>query len=215
MSNHLTVDANEHMMPETSHPKPALIRLAHYISIILSPAAVSLPMVFVVAFYRASDIMVASLYACIALFFISVGPLIYILIGVRRGELSDVDVTRRSERGGPYLFSISSVAIGLVVLSFLGGPRNLETVMLVTTVTAVILMVTNWWWKISVHASSVAGAATMLTALYGAIMLPSFLLLVLVDWSRVVLRRHTVGQVVAGSLVSIGLSTLILLWRGL
>jgi membrane-associated phospholipid phosphatase len=55
----------------------------------------------------------------------------------------------------------------------------------------------------------------MLTVLYGAIVLPAFLLVVLVSWSRVVLRRHTVAQVLAGSLVSIALATAILLLRGI
>jgi membrane-associated phospholipid phosphatase len=77
------------------------------------------------------------------------------------------------------------------------------------------MMVTTLWWKISIHASSIAGAATMLTALYGMVLLPSFLLLILVSWSRVVLRRHTVAQVVAGSLLSIALSLLVLKLRGI
>ena len=55
----------------------------------------------------------------------------------------------------------------------------------------------------------------MLTAFYGAAMLPTFLLLILVSWSRVVLRRHTVPQVIAGSLVSIALTLLVLKIRGI
>jgi len=54
----------------------------------------------------------------------------------------------------------------------------------------------------------------MLTALYGIIVLPTFLLLVIVSWSRVVLRRHTVAQVVVGSLVGIALTTIIIILRG-
>jgi len=41
-------------------------------------------------------------------------------------------------------------------------------------------------------------------------MLPALALLVLVSWSRVVLRRHTLAQVVAGSLLGIALSTALL-----
>lgn len=54
----------------------------------------------------------------------------------------------------------------------------------------------------------------MLTVLYGAEMLPLLLLVILVSWSRVALRRHTTSQVIAGSLVSIVLSLLILKVRG-
>ena len=94
------------------------------------------------------------------------------------------------------------------------GPKNLETVLMIAAVSGIIMMITTLWWKISIHASSLAGAATMLTALYGVMMLPAFLLLPLVDWSRVVLGRHTIAQVVVGSLVSMALATLFILIRG-
>lgn len=55
----------------------------------------------------------------------------------------------------------------------------------------------------------------MLTVLYGLALLPLFLLLVLVSWSRVVLRRHTVAQVVAGSILSIFLALVVLKLRGI
>lgn len=59
-----------------------------------------------------------------------------------------------------------------------------------------------------------ASAATLLTAMYGSVMLPLFLLLILVSWSRVALRRHTVAQVTLGALLSILLTTVILKLRG-
>ncbi len=125
-----------------------------------------------------------------------------------------MDVSRRTERAGPFLFSIISIMLGLFILISLHGPRNLVTALLVTEMSAMVLMATTWWWKISVHAATLAGIVTMLVALYGVIMLPAFVLLVLVNWSRVALRRHTVAQVVMGSLVSIVLTTVVILLRG-
>jgi membrane-associated phospholipid phosphatase len=90
-------------------------------------------------------------------------------------------------------------------------PKNLQTVFILTTVSYIVMLFMTLWWKISIHASSLAGTVTFLTALYGAIVLPAFLL---VSWSRVVLRRHTVAQVVAGALVSITLTSAILFIRG-
>ena len=76
------------------------------------------------------------------------------------------------------------------------------------------MLVITLWWKISIHASSLAGMVTFLTALYGVIVLPAFLLVAPVSWLRVVLRRHTVAQVVAGALVSVTLTSAILFIRG-
>ena len=211
MQEHLAVDADEHIIIE---PQPVHVRMARHVSNILSPASISLPFIVLVALYRASDKLTALLYALITLFFVSVGPLAYIVIGVHLGKLSDIDISRRSERAGPFLFGISSTLVGLLVLLLIQGPKNLQTALIITVVSAIILLITTLWWKISIHASSLGGVATMLTALYGAAMLPCFFLLILVSWSRVVLRRHTILQVIAGSLVSIVLSLLILRIRG-
>lgn len=195
--------------------KPRHVRLARYISNILAPAPISLPMILLVSFYRATSAISALFYAFIALLFLSLGPLVYIMIGVRTGKLSDMDVSKRTERVGPFVFGLLSICLGWFVLVVLGAPAILITCLMMTAISGVIMMVTTLWWKISIHSSSLAGAATLLTALYGVVMLPSFALLALVSWSRVVLRRHTVAQVIAGSLLSIALTALILKMRGI
>ncbi len=214
MQDHFAVDAEEHVIVEPKS-KPIHVRAARLISNILAPAPISLPLIVLVALYHARNVLLALFYALVTLFFLSIGPFIYILIALRMGKISDVDVSRRTERAGPFLFGISSVLAGWLVLIISQGPRNLQTLLIITAVSGILMMVTTLWWKISIHASSLGGAATMLTAFYGAIMLPAFLLLILVSWSRVVLRRHTVLQVVAGSLVSIALTLLILKIRGI
>jgi membrane-associated phospholipid phosphatase len=214
MQDHLAVDAEEHVIVEPKS-KPVHVRIARLVSNILAPASISLPFIVLVALYHAQNVMRALLYAVITLFFLSLGPFIYILIAVRVGKISDVDVSRRTERAGPFLFGISSVLAGWLVLILLHGPENLQTLLFITAVSGIVMMVTTLWWKISIHSSSMGGVATILTAFYGAVMLPTFLLLILVSWSRVVLRRHTVSQVIAGSLVSIALTLLILKIRGI
>ncbi len=195
--------------------RPLRLRVARYVSNILAPASISLPLVLVVALYRAPDPRMALVYACITLLFLSLGPLAYIVIGVRLGKLSDVDVSRRSERAGPFLFGLASVMLGLLTLSAMHGPKTLTTLLILTAVSGVIMMFITLWWKISIHASSMAGAATILTVLFGSSMIPTFLLLILVSWSRVVLRRHTIAQVTAGALMSIALTIIIIKLLGI
>lgn len=190
--------------------KPRHVRIARQVSTILAPATISVPMILLVAFYRASSVASALAYAGLTLFFLSIGPFAYILIGVRLGKLSDVDVSRRTERVGPFIFGLISVCLGWFALVLAHGPAPLISTVIVTALSGLIMMVITLWWKISLHASTLGAAATILTVLYGAVMLPAFVLLILVSWSRVALRRHTLSQVIAGSLLSIVLSTLIL-----
>ena len=214
MQEQLTDGADERTILETPAENTKRVRIARQVSNILAPATISLPFILLVAFYQAQDKLSALLFACITLFFLSVGPLLYIIIGVRLGILSDIDVSRRSQRVGPFIFGIVSATIGWIILSLTDAPRNLQTVMIITVFSGIIMMVITLWWKISMHASSFGGVATMLTVLYGAVMLPLFILLIFVSWSRVVLRRHTVSQVIAGSLAGIVLSLVILKIRG-
>jgi membrane-associated phospholipid phosphatase len=214
MPEHLAVDADEHPVIETSSPRPLRTRFARQISNILAPVTISVPGVLLVALYNARSLASALFYACVTFFFLSFGPMLYIIIGVRLGKFSDVDVSRRKERIGPFLFGLASVLAGLVTLVLIKAPKNLQTLLIITAVSCIVMLVITLWWKISIHASSLAGMVTFLTALYGVIVLPAFLLVVLVSWSRVVLRRHTVAQVVAGALVSITLTSAILSIRG-
>jgi membrane-associated phospholipid phosphatase len=215
MPDQIVLDEDEGALILPSTSKPLHVQIARYVSNILSPISVSIPFVFLVALYHAQNTFAALSYASAVLFFMSIGPMIYILVGVRQGKFTDIDVSVRSQRSGPFLFGILSAFVGLLILSFFHEPKDLQTVMLAVIACGTILMLITLWWKISMHASALAGAVTMLTALYGNIILPAYLLLILVCWSRVVLRRHTTAQVIAGSLLSIFLSILTIAIRGI
>ena len=213
----LVVDPIEDTTIAASHPTsvPTYMYFARYASTLLAPAPVSGLLVLFVAPYHTRNLLVAYTYAVVTLFFLTLGPLVFVLLGVRSGKFSDIDLSRRTERTWPFLFGLASAMLGLFVLSYLHGPRALETALVATAVGSLVLMVTTWWWKISIHAATLAGAVTMLTALYGPAVLLALFLLVLVCWSRVVLRRHTLAQVVAGSLISIALTIAVILLRGI
>lgn len=198
----------------TSSSTPIRTRIAWFISNIFSPVVVSLPFIILVALYHAHNVSHALGYALLTLLFLTIGPMIYVLTGVLRGTLTDPDVSVRSQRLGPFLFSLGSALIGLVVLILMHAPKNLQTVLIISSVSGVAMILITLFWKISMHASSFASAITMLTALYGSSVALMFFVLVALCWSRVVLRRHTTAQVIVGSLVSITLTTAILAIRG-
>lgn len=215
MSNNLALDENQPSVTLPAATKPRRLRVARHVSNILSPAAVSLPTVFLVAFYRAQDIAQTLLYIFIMIVFLSIGPLAYIAIGVRTGKLSDMDVSIRAQRVGPFVFTTVSEMIGLLILIQLHAPKNLLTLLLATTLTTGLLMIITLWWKISIHSSTLSGAVSMLTVLYGPFLLASFLLVALVGWSRIALGRHTLAQVIAGALLSIVICVIIVGIRGI
>jgi membrane-associated phospholipid phosphatase len=198
----------------TSPSTPIRTRIAWYLSNIFSPVVISLPFIILVALYHARTLPLTLGYAALTFLFLTIGPTIYILTGVLSGKLTDTDVSVRSQRFGPFLFSLGSAVLGLVVLILTHAPKNLQTVLIISSVSGVAMILITLYWKISMHASSLASAITMLTALYGSVVALMFFVLIAVCWSRVVLRRHTTAQVIVGSLVSITLTTVVLAIRG-
>lgn len=223
MPNHSALDEGEQRdekyipVPSsiaTSSSTPIRTRIAWFISNIFSPVVISLPFIILVALFHARNVPHSLRYAALTFLFLTIGPMIYILVGVLSGQLTDADVSVRSQRFGPFLFSLSSAVLGLVVLILTHAPKNLQTVLIISSVSGVAMILITLYWKISMHASSFASAITMLTALYGSYVALMFLVLIALCWSRVVLRRHTTAQVIVGSLVSIVITSAVLVIRG-
>jgi membrane-associated phospholipid phosphatase len=193
--------------------RPLRTQIARYVSTILSPSVVSLPTVFLVALHDVSNALLAIGYAFLTLLFISVGPMAYIIVGVKLGKFTDIDVSKRSQRSGPFIFALISTFLGLAVLFLTHGPKTLQTLMMLLIISGLLMMGITFWWKISIHASALAGTVTILAYLFGNIILPAYLLVILVGSSRVVLRRHTAAQVLAGSLLNIALVLIVMTIR--
>jgi membrane-associated phospholipid phosphatase len=212
MSENTALSEHEEQEATAISPPGWHINFARFLSTAFSPVTISLPFLLLVtvAIHAPNAFVLAMVTLC----FLSVGPALYIGVGVALGKLSDVDVSVRSQRTGPYLFSAGSCVIGFVVLTLVHAPRGMQTILLLNAISSVVLMLITLRWKISMHASSLAAVITMLNMLYGRIVLPAFLLLILVSWSRVVLKRHTIGQVAAGSLFGMVLTWTLVTLRG-
>jgi membrane-associated phospholipid phosphatase len=120
-----------------------------------------------------------------------------------RGVISDMYAPQKETRVIPFLGSMVSYALGAVVLIAITAPPIIVGLMLCYFVNTLIMMLVSLRWKISVHASGIAGPITALIYNLGAIAVPSLLLLVPVGWARLQLRAHTISQVLVGALLTI------------
>jgi hypothetical protein len=137
-------------------------------------------------------------WAAVIAVFVGVIPYTIVEVGVHRGALTDRNITRREQRMRPLLASMGSVTLGLVI-AVLGAPWQL--VALVAAILASLVAVTTItrWWKVSAHSAVAAGTATVLMVVFGPVLLVAWPAVVAVAWSRVVLREHTVAQVIVGA----------------
>ena len=63
-----------------------------------------------------------------------------------------------------------------------------------------ITIIINKNWKISAHTMGAAGPLAALTFLFGTIALVFLVVVVLVGWSRIQLKCHSIGEVIAGGI---------------
>jgi len=129
-------------------------------------------------------------------------PAIYFVVRIRKGKVSDWDVTKREERRAIYQFSIVSHLVGVLAVASL-EQFFLMKILLILWIVSVVFMVINMYWKISVHAGVNAFLMVLLNNFYGwKIFGWLMVVLLLVLWSRVYLRKHTTTQVMAGAIIA-------------
>ena len=140
-------------------------------------------------------------FGALAALFAGVLPTVFINRGVRHGQWDDRYVGAKRPRLIVLLFIIASVAAGLALLVGLGAPGELSGYFGCMLGSVAVLAAITTVWKISIHCAVAAGSVTILALLLGPWLVPAYLLVALIGWSRVTLKDHTTAQVVAGSVL--------------
>jgi membrane-associated phospholipid phosphatase len=178
--------------------------LAEFISIISNAPIVAIVVFVTINYFLVPDVSWI-IYAIISAFFAGVMPIIIGFIWTKRENI-ERDMPVKEDRFYPLLLVILSYIIGLAILYLIGAPA-LTTVLMVCylTNTSVVFLI-NLHWKISIHAMGIAGPLTALIYLFGWPGLILTLVVPLVGWSRVYLKRHTPWQVIIGTFLGFSLT---------
>ena len=139
-------------------------------------------------------------YGALAALFVCVLPLAVLLVLVRLGKVTDHHVSDRKQRAPVLLMALCCIALGLLVLGAVDAPRSVIAMVLAVVGGVAVLAVVSPFWKMSGHAAAMSCAAVVYVLMLGPAWAPLLLLVPAVSWSRVVLRAHSLAQVVAGSL---------------
>ncbi len=140
-------------------------------------------------------------WGLVAALFAGVIPMMFISRGVRRGQWADRYVGAKRPRLIVLGFIIASVGTGLALLAVLGAPGELTGYVGCMLASVAVLAAITALWKISIHCAVASGSVTILALLFGPMVTPAFLLVALTAWSRVVVKDHTLAQVVGGSVL--------------
>jgi membrane-associated phospholipid phosphatase len=139
-------------------------------------------------------------YGALAALFVCVIPLLLLLVLVRLGKVTDHHVSDRRQRAPVLLMALASSVAGLLVLNAVGAPESVIAMILGVVGGVVVLAGVSPFWKVSGHAAAISSSSVIAVLMLGPAWLPLLVLIPAVGWSRVVLRAHTLAQVIAGSL---------------
>jgi membrane-associated phospholipid phosphatase len=140
-------------------------------------------------------------WGLLAALFVAVLPTVFVDYGIRRGRFEDRNVGDRKPRLLLLAFITASVAAGLVLLATLGAPGLLTGYLAFMLASVAVLALITTVWKISIHCAVASGSITILALIYGPFVLPGYLLVALLGWSRVTLGDHTTAQAVGGTVL--------------
>ena len=141
--------------------------------------------------------------------FTGVLPALPIWLMMRRGDVNDLFISKREERTMPYLFSFMAYVFwALFMWRTLQFPMFIVAMGMGSAVSIFIIVIINLKWKISAHAAGMGGlCGSVFGVCYRTAINPvGFIALILlisglVAFSRLELKAHTPGQVLAGFVV--------------
>jgi membrane-associated phospholipid phosphatase len=174
---------------------------AELLSFMFNPPIVAAPAFLTLILLRKPENSLALI--SIAVIFGSLIPLAILYVLARHGTIPDIWASDRETRVIPFSGAICSYVIGSLALAAMRSPAIITCLMLCYVGNTVVMMLISFKWKISVHASGIAGPLTALIYVVGLTAIPFLLLVVPAGWARLKLKAHTPAQVVAGALLTI------------
>ncbi len=179
--------------------------LARIISDFLSPPVLAAASLVVVAMFVGTVLVWESIG--VFLFIAVVLPTLYVFWLVKKKLVSDFHIPIRRQRIRPMIFMLISGVVSIIALTLLHPPRFIIYLGVAACLQLVVIFVITLRWKISGHAAAVSTFSALCWLLFGSLAGFVFILIPIVIWARLRLKRHTPMQTLAGTVL--GLLTLV------
>jgi len=173
-------------------------KLARVISTLFVPPSFTLIIFVLFAFHLETvqskivvTILVAALFGFIA-------PIILFISFRKKGLIVDLDASLKEERTIPMTISLSFFVIGLIILIIFKVHIISIAFWFCYISNTFITILINKHWKISAHTMGAAGPLAAILFVFGPIALLFTIIPILVGWSRIQLKCHTLAQVLGG-----------------
>lgn len=187
--------------------------ISHFLSWVLSPILTptyGIITVFLITVLRYASPTAKWVATAVVFALTCVLPGLCVWLLTRFGNVSDLALTRRTDRLYPYIVITAGLVGAGFYLRAMGVPPFVSNFYFGAAVASVVCFIINFWWKISAHGCGMGGYVALL-AIISRDTLPhpnlwiaicvAVILTGLLGSARVYLDRHTPLQTIAGSLV--------------
>lgn len=188
-----------------------LYKLARITTNIFVPPVNTLILFVIIIFYQFESKQDQILALSVAFLFSFFLPILFFIWLRRKDLVADVDATNKEERTIPYLFGILLCIIALLISYYFWGFTLFSKIWLIYSVNTILLITINKFWKISAHAIGMSAPIGVLFFVFGQPSLIALVLLLYIGWTRLYLKKHTISQIIAGSIFGFFLTYLQLL----
>ena len=128
------------------------------------------------------------------------------------------ELGQRERRMVPYVLSILSYFTCVYIMKTIHIPHFMSSIVIAALGIQIVCAIVNAWWKISTHTAAIGGVVGALfafAAIFGFNPIPwlcaTIILAGIVGTSRMILRQHSLGEVVAGFVVGVAVGLTILI----
>jgi membrane-associated phospholipid phosphatase len=201
-----------------------MLKTAKFISAVANPLVLPVVIFTVLAFRLEADPVDRFMVISVSMFFFSILPLVILLWMKKHDAIESIDVRDRIARTRPFIYGILCMLAGSTTFLLVGlhNADVYQAMAMIGILNGVVAAVINTRWKISIHAMGMASSGVMFFFMSGPnplawpsitstsilFILSAVFVTIFVQWSRVVLKHHTVAQVIAGALLAAALTIL-------
>ena len=153
----------------------------------------------------------------IVYFFTILLPTLLIHIYRRHQHWNLIELGQRERRMVPYVLSILCYFTCVYIMRSLHIPHFMSSIVVAALCIQIICARGNGWWKISTHTAAiggVVGALVAFAAIFGFNPLPWLCITIIIagilGTSRMILRQHSLSEVVSGFLVGVFVGWIVL-----
>ncbi len=156
--------------------------------------------------------------ACVYLFTLLL-PTLLIRLYSRYSGWTPLQIGLKERRIVPYIISIVCYFACYYILDYLHIPHFINLILVIALLMQMLCAFINVWWKISTHSAAigaVTGTLVMFSTFFGFYLLwwlcATLVISGLVGSARMILRQHTLPQVVGGYLVGFTIAIVVVMY---